>query len=458
MEQTPQRIIRPQPGKQMMFLSSAADIVIYGGAAGGGKTFGELLEPVRHVNNPGFGGVIFRQQSTQIRTEGGLWDESEEIYPFAGARPKQTTLEWIFPSGAKMTFAHMEYDKDRLAYQGAQITYMAFDEITHFSKKIFFYMLSRNRSLCGVRPYIRATCNPDPDSFIAEMIEWWIDHDTGYPIEERGGVVRYFLHINDELRWAATEAELKEKYGSDSLPKSFTFIPANIYDNPILLKKDPGYLANLNALGHVEREQLLKNNWKIRPAAGLYFQRRWVEVVDAAPVCEKTVRYWDRAATEKTADNDPDWTVGVKMGMDKAGYVYILNVVRFQGSPKKVVDAIKNTASQDGKGVIIGLEQEPGASGKSEVQSLIRTLAGFNASASLSQKDKVTRFSPLSAQCEAGNVKVLKAPWNDAFITECENFPEATHDDQPDSAAGGYDMLVEPQKITAGASIRRVSG
>jgi len=430
-----------------------ADIMVYGGAAGSGKTFYELLEPVRHINNPGFGGVIFRQQSTQIRSEGGLWDESEEIYPFANARPRQTTLEWIFPSGAKMSFAHMEYDKDRLAYQGSQITYIAFDEVTHFSKKNFFYMLSRNRSMCGVKPYIRATCNPDPDSFVAEMIEWWIDQDTGYPIEERSGIIRYFLHLNDELHWAASRAELIEKFGKESMPKSFTFIPASVYDNQILLTQNPDYISNLMALGHVEREQLLKGNWKIRPAAGLYFQRRWVEVVEASPVCEKTVRYWDRAATEKTADNDPDWTVGVKMGMDKAGYTYIMDVVRFQGSPKTVVDAIRNTASQDGRGVTIGLEQEPGASGKSEVQSLIRSLSGYVAKPSLTQKDKVTRFSPLSAQCEAGNVKVVNAKWNDAFFSECENFPEAAHDDQPDAAAGGYEMLAKPQKITAGPAL-----
>ena len=91
-------------------------------------------------------------------------------------------------------------------------------------------------------------------------------------------------------------------------------------------------------------------------------------------------------------------------------------------------------------------------------------LSGFTARACLrwalsqnhkGQNAKVTRFSPLSAQCEAGNVKVVRAKWNDSFFAECENFPEATHDDQPDSAAGGFEMLARPQKVTAGAPIFR---
>jgi hypothetical protein len=76
---------------------------------------------------------------------------------------------------------------------------------------------------------------------------------------------------------------------------------------------DPGYLANLMALPTVERERLLGGNWKIRPAAGLYFQREWCEVVDAIPP-KPWSRGWDLAATPKTESNDPDWTSGTKIG------------------------------------------------------------------------------------------------------------------------------------------------
>ena len=113
--------IRPQPGPQEAFLSSSADIVFYGGAAGGGKTWALLLEPLRHINNKDFAAVIFRRNSTQVRNPGGLWTESSELYPTLGATGSETVLEWRFPGGALVKFAHLEHEKTRLNWQGAQI-------------------------------------------------------------------------------------------------------------------------------------------------------------------------------------------------------------------------------------------------------------------------------------------------------------------------------------------------
>jgi hypothetical protein len=105
------RTIQPQPGYQTKALSSSADIVIGGAAAGVGKTYTLLLDPLRDIKVPGFGGVIFRRTSTQIRNEGGLWDTSMDIYPHVGAEPKETFLEWNFPKGAKIKFSHLEHEK-----------------------------------------------------------------------------------------------------------------------------------------------------------------------------------------------------------------------------------------------------------------------------------------------------------------------------------------------------------
>ena len=96
-------------------------------------------------------------------------------------------------------------------------------------------------------------------------------------------------------------------------PISVTFIPGTVFDNPALLRVNPDYVASLLSLPLVERARLLECNWKIRPAAGLYFKREWCAVVDEVPADLDMVRYWDLAATEKTALNDPDWTVGVKL-------------------------------------------------------------------------------------------------------------------------------------------------
>lgn len=439
-------IIKPQAGKQEQFLSTPADIALYGGAAGGGKTFALLMEPLRHVNNPQFGAVIFRRESPQIRNEGGLWDESVKLYPLTGASPKESTLQWIFPSGAKLKFSHLQYDSDVLNWQGSQVPFIGFDELTHFTKAQFFYMMSRNRSTCGIQPYIRCTTNPDSDSWVAEFIAWWIDQDTGYAIPERSGVIRWFININNTIIWGDSKKELQEKYDG-CMPKSFTFITASIQDNKILLEKDPGYMANLMALPLVDRERLLGGNWKIRPSSGLYFKREYFEIVDSAPADCIWWRSWDLAATEKTADNDPDWTVGVKIGRDTNGVFYIGDVVRFQKSPLHVEQSIINVASQDGTGVRIALSQDPGQAGKSQAEYLIRKLAGYRVSAERETGDKVTRAGGFSAQCEAGNVKLVRGLWNNDYLTELENFPtdgKHGHDDQVDASANGFNRIAKP--------------
>jgi hypothetical protein len=268
------RVIRPQEGPQTTFLASSADIAIYGGAAGGGKTWALLMEPVRHIGVSGFGAVFFRRTTTQVRNEGGLWDESANVYPLLGASPREHLLDWKFPSGASVTFAHLEHDKTVLNWQGSQIPLICFDELTHFSPSQFWYMVSRNRSMCGVRPYIRATCNPDADSWVAGFIAWWIDQNTGTAIPERAGVLRWFVRINDELIWADDPSELAEyrdPTGNSIPPKSVTFIPAKLSDNAALMAADPGYLANLMSLPTVERERLLGGNWKVKNTQALVF-------------------------------------------------------------------------------------------------------------------------------------------------------------------------------------------
>jgi len=126
--------IRPQPGPQEQFLSSSADIVFYGGSAGGGKTWALLMEAVRHVQkHKGFGATIFRRTTPEIKNEGALWDTSYQLYPFLKGRPRETDLSWRFPPhGNRIAFSHMEHESDKENYQGAQIAFIAFDELTHF--------------------------------------------------------------------------------------------------------------------------------------------------------------------------------------------------------------------------------------------------------------------------------------------------------------------------------------
>ena len=241
--------IKPQEGFQTKFLSTKADIAIGGGSAGGGKTYAELMEAVRHSNVKGFDAVIFRRTYNQIKTPGGLWDNSLQMYSAIGGVPNNTELYWKFNGKSKIKMSNLEYENDVYNHQGGQYALIIFDELTHFTKKQFFYLLSRNRSTCGVRPYVRATTNPDPDSWVAEFIEWWIDQETGYAIPERGGVLRYMISIDDSIVWGDTKQEVIDKMASDfwdkfpkgvdpnDLIKSVTFIPGSIYENKELLVK-----------------------------------------------------------------------------------------------------------------------------------------------------------------------------------------------------------------------------
>jgi Terminase large subunit, T4likevirus-type, N-terminal len=315
MSRFPGATISPQPGPQSEFLRSEADICIYGGAAGGGKTVALVLEPLRHVGRvANFASVFFRRTTPQITNPGALWDESLNFYPRLGGTPHLGVHEWRWPQGGKIKFSHLQLETTVHDWQGAQIALICFDELTHFTAHQFFYMVSRNRSTCGVKPYIRATCNPDADSWVAEFLAWWIDRETGFPIPERIGVLRYYLRVSDDVLWADRPEDLQRYMpppealppGVDPpRPISVSFIPAKVFDNPALLRVNPDYLAWLQSLPLLERARLLEGNWKIRPAAGLYFKREWCPVVDEVPTDLDVVRYWDLAATVKTALNDP---------------------------------------------------------------------------------------------------------------------------------------------------------
>ena len=131
-------------------------------------------------------------------------------------------------------------------------------------------------------------------------------------------------------------------------PISVTFISATVFDNPALLRVNPEYFAWLLSLPLLERERLLGGNWKIRRTAGRYFKREWCAVVDAVPAELDGVRYWDLAATEKTEFNDPDWTVGIKLGRDKNGGYWLLDMVRRRANPGDVEKLLLDTATKDG--------------------------------------------------------------------------------------------------------------
>ena len=334
-----------------------------------------------------------------------------------------------------------------MAYQGSQIPLIGFDELTHFDEGTFWYMLSRNRSTCGVKPYIRCTCNPDPDSFVAKLIEWYVDQKTGYAIKERSGKIRYFARVNGELVWGNTIEEVVEQDESIDITqvKSFTFIASSLQDNQILMQKDPGYIANLKALPLVEQERLLGGNWKIRPAAGLFFPRKDVTLVETIPNdVTRWVRAWDLAATDEDEAGDPAYTASMLIGKRKNGRYIIADITNHRLRADGVRNTMKNTAVLDKakyKRVKIRIPQDPGAAGKMVAESMIKMLAGFNVKSEKVTGSKESRAEPFAAQWQAGNVDMLIAPWNELVISQYESFPEGKFKDLVDAGADAFNEL-----------------
>lgn len=177
------------------------------------------------------------------------------------------------------------------------------------------------------------------------------------------------------------------------------------------------------------------------PRSGGMFQRGDFEIVDALPRIVRWVRAWDFAASVPKPGRQPDWTVGLKMGISADRMFYVVDVRRDRWSPADVEKNLKNTASQDGQLVTIRQPEDPGAAGKSDSETKVKLLAGYSVITKKPTGDKATRAKPASAQAEVGNVKLLRGAWNETFLDEVCSFPNAAFDDQVDAFADALNEL-----------------
>jgi predicted phage terminase large subunit-like protein len=191
-----------------------------------------------------------------------------------------------------------------------------------------------------------------------------------------------------------------------------------------------------------------------RPIQGSLFKIACIDILDTPPevFAGSVVRAWDLAATVATGANDPDWTVGVKLGREDTGRYVVLDVVRLRGSPHEVGNAISEAARVDGRSIIIGLPQDPGQAGKVQVTHLAGQLAGHRISSSPETGAKSTRAGPVASQVEARNVAIVRGSWNHAFMEELRDFPFGRKDDQVDALSRAFEMLT-----TAGTPTRRLA-
>lgn len=413
---------KPQDGPQTMFLSSPADVVIYGGAAGGGKTFGTILECARYLDVDGFGAVIFRRTIPQITNEGSMWDTSKKVFPYLGGVPNITNLKWTFPPyGCGVKFAGLEHELDVLSWDGAQIPLLCFDQLESFTKYQFTYMLSRNRTVCGVKPYVRATCNPQPMSWILGLIGWWID-EKGDAIRERSGIVRWFVTVSEEFVTADTKAELLKRFPK-LLPKSFTFIHADLHDNKILTDADPGYESNILAQPEHERARLM-GNWKAR-REGKMFKWGWFRRCDPDKV-PKLVRLGVAVDPSGGSEDHNDEQGIVAVGLGSDGNFYVLGDYSCKLPPLGWASVACNTYENLKAGHVVGEANYGGDMVESNIKTVNKNVSYEKVTAS---RGKAVRAEPAASLYENG--KVFHVGHFEELETEMINFDPLSNKKSP---------------------------
>jgi hypothetical protein len=229
-------IFKPNEGPQTDFLAAPETDVLYGGAAGGGKSYAMLVDPLRYAHRAAHRALILRRSMPELRE---LIDKSRELYPkaFPGCKFREVEKIWTFPSGSKIEFGFLERDADVYRYQGQAYSWIGFDEITHLNTEFSWnYLSSRLRTTDpDITPYMRCTANPGGTGAT------WVKKRYVDPCEPNEAFT-----------------------GDDGLTRRF--IPARLDDNPYLAK-DGRYEQMLNALPDVQRKQLLEGNWDVTEGA-----------------------------------------------------------------------------------------------------------------------------------------------------------------------------------------------
>ena len=472
-----QVLISPQKGAQEQFVNLPTDIniVFYGGSAGGGKSFALLMDALKYVDCPHFYAVFFRRTTQQL--ERALWPEAKAMYiPFitdengkfiGKAKIQEKSHKITFPSGAILEFTYMDLDQSaQLNFQGAEISGCYWDELTHFSQYQFNYLRTRLRSKSKYPSFMRASMNPDNTHFVKLYITAFLDED-GYPIKELSGKIRYFIIDNGDVVTHWEEAWFKEHYPKRK-PRSYTFVPSKLSDNPKMLANNPDYAEDLASNSRLEKETLLDGCWNVTLQEAAYFQRSWVKN-KKPPLGAISARGYDKAASPVSEVNKkPDYTASVRMFRDREGFFYMSGGYhpRFCDEDSDVYGKFRKRAGErdtiialqatlDGSQTPIVLTQDPGGAGKVEYEESAKKLIaqGFTVKKDpvAITKSKLTKFQPFASACENGLVFIDEEsfgnkPTLEAFYRELESFTgerstAERHDDVADAAATTFNYL-----------------
>lgn len=391
----------PTP-KQAQFLSLECQEAFYGGAAGGGKSEALLMAALQYVDRPGYAALLLRRTYADLSLPGALMDRANDWLRGTDARWKDTEKTWLFPSGATLTFGYLENEAHKYRYQGSELAFVGFDELTQFTETQYRYLFSRLRQKAdlGVPARMRAASNPGG-----------VGHD-----------------------W------VRQRFLVEGEAAGRVFVPAALDDNPHVDRE--GYRQSLAQLDPVTRAQLLSGDWEVVPNDGL-FRREWfTRVEDAAPAGLRWARYWDLAASVKTS---ADYTASAAVAFDASGTLWIRDVIRgrweWPDARKIIVAAMLAEPA-----TVTAIEEA--MHGLAALQELRRmpTLAHVPLRGIQVEKDKWSRALPWATRAEAGKVALVRGAWIGAFLDEAVQFKGdgKTHDDQVDSVSGGLTLIAAP--------------
>ena len=401
--------VKPTP-KQLAFLLLPTLEALFGGAAGPGKSVGLLMAGLQYVDYPNYAGIILRRTFAELTKAGALLDRAHEWLDGANVQWNGSDHTFHFPSEASLAFGFLQFEADKYQYQSAEYQFIGVDELTEFTETQYRFMFSRLRRLktSDIPIRMRATSNPGN-----------IGHD-----------------------W------VKQRFMTEKSDDRI-FLPARLSDNPHIDQAE--YIKSLDQLDPITRLQLLNGDWTARKGDNK-FRREWFEIVDVAPADCQKVRRWDMAATEPKAGKDPDWTAGLLLGKSK-GTLFIMDAKRFRGTPGANEALVRQTAELDGKGIKIRMEQEPGSAGVKMIDDYRRrVLMGWDFDGVPSTGSKEVRANPVASQAEAGNIKLVRGPWINAFLDEAELFPNGSHDDQIDALSGALADMTSGREYAFGLS------
>ena len=393
---------------QKVFLRTNSLEALFGGAAGGGKSSALLMSALQYVDIPGYSAILFRRTYADLALPGALMDRFKSwIDDFDDIHWNANSYVATFPSGARITFGYLNNTNDYMRYKGSEFQFIGMDEVTEIRESDYRYLFSRLRrpasgQLSQVPLRMRAASNPAPN---------WV----------------------------------RQRFIVEGTEQGRIFVPSKLTDNPGI--DADSYRQALQALDPIERRRLEEGDWW-STTLGTLFERENLIIIDNAEVpmvtsAARAVRFWDLAATEPSHSYpNPDWTVGTLMLFD-AGISYILDVKKIRAKGEKVEQFLAQTAYEDGRGVSIRMEQEPGSAGKALVDQYARyVVPGFDFQGIRSTGDKLTRARPFAAAVANGNVRAVRGTWLTDWMDELSSFPEACdHDDQVDSAVGAFTHL-----------------